>query len=90
MRRSEKQSDNGPNDGWTLYNGEPITISGGTTNLDTFRIWYDFSTDGTSHTGDSIALTVIPEPASVNLLVMLGAAYWMRRRIHRKRSRWED
>jgi autotransporter-associated beta strand protein len=70
-----------------LYNGTFFSAitSGGATNL--FRISYDALANGDSQYND-IAITAIPEPASINLLLMLGAAYWLRCRIHRPKRRW--
>jgi len=71
-------------DGTLLTNGMFFTVS--SSGSGEFVIHYDaLGTDGSAN---DIMLTVIPEPASVNLLVMMGAAYLMRRRIHRKKSRW--
>ncbi len=73
-----------------LYNNalfSAITGSGGSSVTNLFRIQYDFNADGGA-TGNDIMLQAIPEPASFNLLLMLGAGYWMRRRLHGRRRRW--
>ena len=75
-------SDGGPNSNWNLRNGTTFEAVGGSSATNEFTIWYDLDTTGTS-----IALTVIPEPASVNLLLMLGAACWIRRQLHGKKHR---
>ena len=72
-----------------LYNGtlfSAVTDGGSATNL--FRIAYNFDAGGNSQFND-IALSVIPEPATLNLLVLLGSAYWLRRRMRRPRQRWD-
>ncbi len=71
-----------------LYNNTYFNAltSGGATNM--FRINYDALANGDAQYND-IMLTAIPEPASFNLLAMLGAAYWLRRRIHRQKRRWD-
>ncbi len=68
-----------------LYNNVLFSaVTGGSaTNL--FSIRYDFNNDGTAN---DILITAIPEPASLNLLLMLGAAYWLRRRWHGQKRRW--
>jgi autotransporter-associated beta strand protein len=69
-----------------LYNNtlfSAVTGSGGATATNLFRINYDALANG-----NDITLTAIPEPASINLLLMLGAAYWLRRRLHGSRRRW--
>lgn len=74
-----------PDDLLDLKNGgffHAIT-GGGATNL--FSIRYDFNNDGTAN---DIMVQAIPEPASINLLVMLGLAYWMRHRLHGSRRQW--
>ncbi|MCX7006388.1 MAG: autotransporter-associated beta strand repeat-containing protein, partial [Kiritimatiellaeota bacterium] len=73
-----------------LYNNalfSAITGTGGSSATNLFRINYDVLANGDGQYND-IAITAIPEPASLNLLVMLGAAYWMRRRLHSQRRRW--
>ena len=74
-----------PNNGWTLTNGATFfAVGGGSTNQ--FRIAYDFdSISGTIGSGNDILLTVIPEPTSVSLLLVVGVAYGLRRRLFRKR-----
>jgi hypothetical protein len=72
-----------------LYNNalfSAVTAGGTSTNI--FRISYDALANGDAQYND-IAITAIPEPASFNLIVMLGTAFWLRRRIHRPRNRWQ-
>jgi autotransporter-associated beta strand protein len=66
-----------------LLNGALFSAvtAGSATNL--FSLRYDVGT------GNDIMLTAIPEPASINLLLLLGAACWMRRRLHRPHRRWQ-
>ena len=69
------------NDGLALYNGTRFYAlgSGGATNE--FTISYDYNSDNqTFGTGNDIALTVIPEPGTMSLMVILGAAFWVCRR----------
>ena len=61
-----------------------LTDGGSATNQ--FRINYDLTANGSSQFND-IALTAIPEPASLNLLLAFGAAYYLRRRTHNARQR---
>jgi autotransporter-associated beta strand protein len=70
-----------------LYNNALFSaVTGGGTATNLFALRYDFNS-GDSQNND-ILLTAIPEPASFNLLLMLGAAYWLRRRLHGSRHRW--
>lgn len=71
-----------------LYNNALFSaVTGGGTATNLFTVRYDFNSgDGQNN---DILLTAIPEPASFNLLVLLGAACWMRRRMHRSRNRWK-
>ena len=69
-----------------LTNNVSFWAVGGGTTTNYFRINYAFAAD-LDAVGNDIALTVIPEPASVNLLVLLGAAYALRRRLHRPKRR---
>ncbi|MCX7009158.1 MAG: autotransporter-associated beta strand repeat-containing protein, partial [Kiritimatiellaeota bacterium] len=65
-----------------------VTGTGGSSATNLFSIRYDFNSgDGSAN---DILLTAIPEPASVNLLLMLGAVYWMHRRLHRPHRRWDS
>ena len=69
-----------------LYNGtlfSAVTDSGSATNL--FRVSYEFNNgDGTAN---DIVLTAVPEPASLQLLMLVGAVYGLRRRWVRKTAR---
>jgi autotransporter-associated beta strand protein len=89
---------NGTNQWFTLKDAQGLTLdlknrtffntpvaAGSETNL--FLISYDFDADGNGQFND-IALTAIPEPASVNLLALWGIAYWLRRRRHGSGHRW--
>ena len=68
--------------------GATFFAVGGNANTNQFSIVYNFdSVSGTTGNGNDILLTVIPEPASVNLLVLIGAAYVLRRRLLRKQRR---
>ena len=69
----------GPNDNLILGNGVTFAAVGGGSATNLFTIRYDFNADGDGVNND-IVLTVIPEPASLNLLLVLGAAYWLGRR----------
>jgi autotransporter-associated beta strand protein len=72
-----------------LTNSMVFSAMGGGVGTTTFQIFYDANGLLPDHTGNDILLTVIPEPASFNLLVMLGAAYWLRRRLHSRQRRWD-
>ena len=65
-----------------------ITGSGGSSATNLFNISYDAIANGDSQAND-IMVTTIPEPGSLNLVIMLGAAYVMRRRILRPKGRWK-
>jgi autotransporter-associated beta strand protein len=69
----------GPDHGLNLLNGTTFLAlgSGGATNA--FNIRYDFNSDGTAN---DIMLTVVPEPATLNLLVLfvLGCGWTRLRR----------
>ncbi len=71
-----------------LTNSMVFSALGGGVGTTTFQIFYDANGLIADHSGNDILLTVIPEPASFNLLVMLGAAYWLRRRLHNRGRRW--
>ncbi len=72
-----------------LYNNTLFSaVTGGGTATNLFSLRYDFNSgDGQNN---DLLLTAIPEPASFNLLLMLGAAYWLRRRLHGKPTRWNS
>ncbi len=76
----------GPNDNLILSNGVTFAAVGGGTATNLFTISYDFNADGGS-SGNDIVLTVIPEPASMNLMVLLGTAFWVYRRFYSPRDR---
>ena len=76
----------GPNNNLILSNGTTFAAVGGGSTTNFFNIRYDFNVDGDGVNND-IVLNVVPEPASVNLLVMVGAAYWLRRYRQRARRR---
>ncbi|TAN36825.1 MAG: PEP-CTERM sorting domain-containing protein, partial [Verrucomicrobia bacterium] len=38
--------------------------------------------------GHVITLTAVPEPGTASLLGLVGVAFFMRWRIHRKKGRW--
>ena len=76
----------GPNHGWALTNGASFMAVGGNASTNLFSIAYNFdSVSGLTGSGNDILLTVIPEPASVHLLVLSGMVYILRRRLLRKR-----
>jgi autotransporter-associated beta strand protein len=76
-----------PDNGATLTNGATFLAVGEGSSTNMFRIAYDFdSVSGTTGSGNDILLTVIPEPTTVNLLVLIGAAAGLRRLL-RKRGR---
>jgi hypothetical protein len=66
-----------------LYNNTLFSAvtAGSATNL--FRINYDALANGDGQHND-IAITAIPEPSSLSLLTVFGAAYWLRRRLNRR------
>ena len=70
--------------GLALTNGMTFQAMGETTTTTLFRISYDYVGSGDGVAND-ILLTVIPEPASLNLLVICGAAFWLRRRLRAQR-----
>ena len=76
-------SDAGPENGLLLTNGASFEAVGGSSTTNGFRIWYDYQANGTAGGGDSIALTVIPEPVSVTLVFLLGGAVLGWRRLRR-------
>ena len=51
-----------------------------------FHIAYNFNADGGA-VGNDLVLTVVPEPTSLSLLLLLGAAYGLRRGLQWKRTR---
>jgi len=69
-----------------LYNNTLFSAVTGGSSTNLFRINYDVLASGDGQFND-IAITAIPEPASLNLLLLIGAAYWLRRRLHSAR-RW--
>ncbi len=73
----------GPSHGLNLLNGTSFyALGNGATN--SFTIRYDFNSDGTAN---DIVLTVIPEPATLNLLLLCALACgWrgLRRRLARR------
>jgi autotransporter-associated beta strand protein len=69
-----------------LYNNTLFSAITGGSSTNLFRINYDVLASGDGQFND-IAITAIPEPASLNLLLLIGAAYWLRRRLHSAR-RW--
>ncbi len=66
-----------------LYNGTMFyaVTAGSATNL--FRISYDALANGDGQFND-ITLLAIPEPTSLHLLLLVGSAYWLRRRRNRR------
>jgi hypothetical protein len=75
-----------PDNGATLTNGATFLAVGEGSSTNLFRIAYDFdSVSGTTGSGNDILLTVIPEPTTVNLLVLIGAAAGLRRLLRRRR-----
>ena len=72
--------------GLALTNGMTFQAMGETTTATLFRISYDYVGSGDGVAND-ILLTVIPEPASLNLLVICGTAFWLRRRLRGKSHR---
>ena len=81
-------SDSGPNNGERLKNGTAFEAVGGSGTTNEFKIWYDFDITGDSHTGNSIALTVIPEPGTILSLLGAGSLFALVRRIRRITGRW--
>jgi autotransporter-associated beta strand protein len=71
--------------GLALTNGMVFQALGESSSTNFFSIQYDFNALGSDGTANDILLTVIPEPTSVNLLVVFGAAYLLRRLQQRKR-----
>jgi autotransporter-associated beta strand protein len=67
-----------PDNNLILSNGVPFAAVGGGSTTNFFTIRYDFNADGDGMNND-IVLTVIPEPTTLNLLVVLGAAFALRR-----------
>jgi autotransporter-associated beta strand protein len=77
-----------PDNGWTLTNGATFLAVGEGSSTNLFRITYTFdSVSGTTGSGNDILLTVIPEPTTVNLLVLIGAAAGLRRLLRNRRRR---
>ena len=58
-----------------LFDGDLFTLVDASGKTNFFQISY------TGGDGNDVTLTVIPEPALMNLLMMLGAACWLRRRM---------
>ena len=63
----------GSNNGLMLTNGTVFAINGGTGTNNYFQINYFGGTGG-----NDIVLTVIPEPSTINLILLIGMLYWMR------------
>ena len=75
-----------PDNGSTLTNGATFLAVGEGSSTNMFRITYTFdSVSGTTGSGNDILLTVIPEPTTVNLLVLMGAAAGLRRLLRKRR-----
>lgn len=79
-------SDLSGDNGLALTNGMVFQAMGETATTNLFRINYDFIGSGDAVAND-VVLTVIPEPASLNLLLLLGAAYGLRRSLRARRYR---
>ena len=76
----------GANSPVLLTNNATFWAVGGGTTTNYFEIQYNFAADA-DNIGNDIALTVIPEPASVNLLIVMGATcFFLRRRIQRSKG----
>jgi autotransporter-associated beta strand protein len=76
-----------PDNGATLTNGATFLAVGESSSTNMFRINYTFdSVSGTTVGGNDILLTVIPEPTTVNLLVLIGAAAGLRRLLRKRRQ----
>ena len=76
----------GTYDGRLLTNGASFLALGGGSTPVKFTINYNYAADS-DLVGNDIALTVIPEPASMSMLAVLGAAFWMRQRFRRPSPR---
>jgi autotransporter-associated beta strand protein len=75
-----------PDNGLTLTNGATFLAVGEGSSTNLFRIAYTFdSVSGTTGSGNDILLTVIPEPTTANLLVLIGAAAGLRRLLRKRR-----
>ena len=79
-------SDGGPNNGMKLKNGMAFEAVGGSSATNDFTISYNYQANGTAGGGNSIVLTVIPEPTNALLLLVAGAACYLRHRV--RRSTW--
>ena len=82
-------SDFGPgatDNGLILTNGSTFWVNGGTGSTNNqFQINY-FGSAGDGTAGNDILLTVIPEPSSVNLMMMMGLLYWVRMFLNRRKQ----
>ena len=70
-----------------LTNNLEFFAYGGNTISNQFRITYNQQADGSA--GNDIILTVIPEPGTMQLLIFLGSALLIRRKL-RKTGGWEE
>jgi autotransporter-associated beta strand protein len=70
-----------------LTNAMTFFALGGSGATNEFQIFYDAAGVNPNGSGNDILLSVIPEPASLNLLALLGAAYWLSRYLTRSRRR---
>ncbi|TAN37047.1 MAG: hypothetical protein EPN23_06990 [Verrucomicrobia bacterium] len=76
----------GANSAQLLTNGASFwAVGGGTNGPITFTMHYDLNNDGTVN-DIGLTYTVIPEPGAASLLGLVGVAFFMRRRIHRKKA----
>ena len=76
------------NDGLALPEGTSFYATGNGSVSNAFAIHYNYDVgSGTPGAGNDVVLTVIPEPESVSLLLLLGSACLMRRRIRGSRPR---
>ena len=74
----------------SIHNNVPLTNNmvfqamGSTSTTNLFKIQYDFNAPAGDGIANDILLTVIPEPASLNLLALMGLAYGLRRLLRHK------